>query len=722
MMKINVLLLTFILSISIPSISLADEGMWIPMLLKKYNEKDMQEMGMKLSADDIYNINHTSLKDAIVIFGGGCTGALVSDQGLLLTNHHCGYGSIQRHSSLENDYLTDGFWAMSREKELPNPGLRVTFLVRMDDVTARVLEGIDDNMREKVRDSIVRSHIDAIVRSVEDTSGYKVVIRPFYHGNQYYMFINEVFKDVRLVGAPPSNIGKFGGDTDNWMWPRHTGDFSVFRIYADSNNKPAPYSDKNVPYKPKYFFPVSLKGVDKGDFTMVFGYPGSTEQYIPSFAIEPLFGHKNPLRIEMRGKVLDIYNKYINQDDLIRIQYASKSAGVANSWKKWIGENRGILRTGIIERKQQQEREFIEWAGADSQRAKKYAKLLPEYEKVYEEITPLDIAMTYVTEVGFRIEILRYALGFRRMVEASEKGMDDTQLATLLESYHVAAQRHFKDYQEKVDKEVFITLLTEYYRQVEQEFQPTVFREIAKKYNGDIKAYAGMVFEKSFLASEEKVLSFLDTYKPSAYKKILKDPAYKLASDIYSVYQEKIIPDIFVLYDRADSLQRIYMKALMEFEPERRFYPDANSTLRVSYGPVMDYSPADGVEYGYYTTLDGIMEKENPDIYDYVVEDKLKELYREEDYGRYADKDGSLRVCFTAMNHTSGGNSGSPVINATGELIGLNFDRCWEGTMSDIVYDPEQCRNISLDIRYCLFIMDKFAGAGHLVEEMEVVE
>ena len=441
-MKIRTLLAIFVFSLIFPFLSLADEGMWIPMLLKKYNEKEMQEMGMKLSAQDIYSINHTSLKDAIVIFGGGCTGAVVSDKGLLLTNHHCGYGAIQRHSSLENDYLTDGFWAMDRSEELKNPGLTATFLVRMEDVTGRVLKDVKANMRESVRDSIVRSHIDTIRKSVEDTSHYKVVIRPFYHGNQYYMFINEVYEDVRLVGAPPSNIGKFGGDTDNWMWPRHTGDFSVFRIYADSNNNPAPYSKNNVPYKPKYYLPVSLKGFDKGDFSMVFGYPGSTEQYVPSFHIEVLAEQKNPVRIALRGKVLDIYKRYIEQDDLIRIQYASKAAGVSNGWKKWIGENRGIQRTGIIQRKRQQEEAFQEWAKQDQERESLYGQLLPEYEKLYQEIAPLDMARTYFIETGYRIELLRYAMGFRRLVEASKEGMNDDQLAEMLESYHVRAVNH----------------------------------------------------------------------------------------------------------------------------------------------------------------------------------------------------------------------------------------------------------------------------------------
>ncbi|MFC2107348.1 S46 family peptidase [Bacteroidota bacterium] len=699
----------------------ADEGMWLPMLLKKYNEKDMQAMGMRISAEDIYSVNQTSLKDGIVIFGGGCTGVVVSPEGLLLTNHHCGYGRIQAHSSIEHDYLTDGFWAMNKNEELKNPGLKVTFLVKMEDVSDQILEGVKDDMTEKIRDSIIASHIDTLISSIEDTSHYDARVRPFYYGNQYILFINEIYEDVRLVGAPPSNIGKFGGDTDNWMWPRHTGDFSVFRIYADSNNNPTKFSKNNVPYKPKYYFPVSTKGVEKDDFTMVFGYPGSTRQYIPSWAVEHVTELQNPIRIELRGKRLDVINKYVEKDPKVRIQYASKSAGIANGWKKWIGESKGIYRMKTIEEKQNYQQGFQKWADSDAERGKKYGNLLSEFEDAYGKVGPLSLSYTYAVEAGLGIEIVRYANSYRRLLEASKKKSSQEDIDKLVENLKSGSARFFKNYHMPIDEEVFVLLLSEYYNDMDPKDQPEIFNMIRSKYKGDIAKYAEYVFSKTFMTSEEKVDEFLDSYKTGKYKKIEKDPAFILAQSIYGIFYQ-ISPQLSKLNNQIDSLQRIYMKAQMEFQPDLRYYPDANFTLRVAYGNVKDYFPKDGVYYDYYTTLDGIMEKEDPEIYDYVVEDKLKELYNEKDYGQYADDDGSMHVCFIANNHTSGGNSGSPVINADGELIGLNFDRCWEGTMSDIVFDPDFCRNITLDIRYCLFIMDKFAGAGHLVEEMTLSE
>ena len=700
---------------------IADEGMWLPMLLKKYNEKDMQAMGMRISADDIYNVNQTSLKDGIVIFGGGCTGVVVSPEGLLLTNHHCGYGRIQAHSSIEHDYLTDGFWAMDKNEELSNPGLRVTFLVKMEDVSEQIMKGVDETISEKKRDSIIRSHIDSLELSIEDTSHYSARVASFYHGNQYILFINEIYEDVRLVGAPPSNIGKFGGDTDNWMWPRHTGDFSVFRIYADSNNNPAKYSENNVPYKPKYFFPVSLKGVEKDDFTMVFGYPGSTQKYIPSWAVEHVTELKNPLRIALRGKRLDVINKYVEKDPKVRIQYASKSAGIANGWKKWIGESKGIYRMKTLEDKQQYEKEFQAWADSDPGRKKKYGNILPEFETAYSKVIPLEKAYTYTIEAGLGIEIVRYAISYRRLLDASKNKSDKEAIDKLVTNLKSRSKGFFKNYHMPIDEEIFEILISDYYNDLKPEDQPDIFNIITDKFDGDITKYTDYVFKNTFMTSEESVGKFLDTYKTGKYKKIAKDPAYQLAASIYGMFS-RINPLLGKLDSKIDSLQRIYMKAQMEFHPDFRYFPDANFTLRVAYGNVKDYYPADGVYYDYYTTLDGIMEKEDPDIYDYVVEEKLKELYNENDYGQYADDDGSMHVCFIANNHTSGGNSGSPVINADGELIGLNFDRCWEGTMSDIVFDPNFCRNITLDIRYALFIMDKYAGAGHLVEEMTLSE
>jgi len=719
-MKRIILSLTLVISIFL---SRADEGMWIPLLLEQMNEKEMQEMGFKLTAEDIYSINHSSMKDGIVIFGGGCTGEIVSDQGLLLTNHHCGYGRIQSHSTLEQDYLTDGFWAMSKDEELPNPGLTVTFLVSMEDVTEKMLEDVGDDMTEVKRKETLKKNAEELEKAAVEGTHYKARVKPFYNGNQFYIFITEVYEDVRLVGAPPSNIGKFGGDTDNWMWPRHTGDFSVFRIYADSNNQPAKYSENNVPFKPKYHFPVNIQGVEEDDFTFVFGYPGSTQEYIPACRVEHISEVTNPLRIDLRGKRLDIINKYINNDDLVRIQYSAKAAGIANGWKKWIGENKGIKRTGIIDRKKHDEGAFEAWVHISGDTDNPYYGVIDAFNELYENISPLDKELTLLSESAFGIEILRFARRFQGLVKYSkDKELTEEGLEKEIAMLRRSATSYFKNYHMPLDKETFIAMISAYQSLANPDYMPEALDVLYSKFDGDVNLFADYVFDNSIFISEESVNAFLDKYKPKKYKKILNDPAYQLATGFADMYNKEIRPQLSGFYVENDSLQRLYMKGQMLFRPQDRYYPDANFTLRVTYGKVKGFDPSDAVTYKHYTTLEGIMEKEDPAIYDYVVEDKLKELYKSKDYGRYADKDGSMHVCFTATNHTSGGNSGSPLLNDNGELLGINFDRCWEGTMSDIVYDPEMCRNISIDIRYCLFIIDKFAGAGHLVDEMTLVE
>lgn len=720
-MKKLIIFLLLITGFSVFNKSHADEGMWIPILLEQLNEDEMISMGMEITAEDIYNINHSSMKDAIVRFGRGCTGVVVSEQGLLLTNHHCGFGSIQRHSSLENDYLTDGFWAMDMSEELPNPGLTVTFIVKMEDVTAQVLENINKSLTEAEREQIIQENIDDVISHATDNSYYEAQIRPFYHGNKYYMIITETYEDVRLVGAPPSNIGKFGGDTDNWMWPRHTGDFSIFRIYADSNNKPAPYSENNVPFKPKYDIPISIAGIDEGDFTLVFGFPGRTFEYLPSIAVEKRTEVRNPAIIDLRQKRINIMNDYMNDYKLVRIQYASKLARVANYWKKFIGENRGIKKLNGIAKKQKLENEFQQWADADPDRKKKYEGILPEFKMIYEYLAPYQRAYEYVTEGGFGIEIVGFAGNFRGLVESSQMDTNKLFLDLAIVRLKNNTRNHFKNYHLPIDKEAMEQILRMYDQNLPEEYKPDVFIEIHEKFDNNYKEYTDWVFNKSIFTSEEKTIDFLNNYKKKHYKKIEKDPAYKIAVSLRDLYFNKLQGPLTQHDTKLDSLQRLYMKGLMEFQQDKRFYPDANSTLRVHYGKVDGFSPRDAVDYNYYTTLTGIMEKENPDIYDYVVEDKLKELYRNKNYGDYADKDGTMHVCFLGTNHTTGGNSGSPVFNAKGELIGLNFDRAWESTMSDLMYDPDQCRNITLDIRYLLFIVDKFAGARHLVDEMSIV-
>lgn len=701
----------------------ARDGMWIPMLLQQLNEAEMQAMGLKLTAEDIYSVNHSSLKDGIVKFGRGCTGEIVSGEGLLLTNHHCGFGAIQSHSAIEHDYLTDGFWAMNREEELPNEGLTVTFLVRIEDVTNSVLEGVTHEMTEVERNELIEKNIVAITRKANSETHYSAEIKPFYYGNQYYMFVNEVFRDVRLVGAPPSNIGKFGGDTDNWMWPRHTGDFSVFRVYADKNNNPADYSKDNVPYKPKYHFPISLKGVDKGDFTMVFGYPANTTEYLPGFAVEQKVNEENPVRITLRQRRLEIMNRYMVKNPAVRIQYASKYAHVANGWKKWIGESKGIRRMHGVEKKQRLESKFKQWAGSSADLEKRYGGLLDAFEQTYQQYGELNGARTYLFEAGMAVEIVQYARSFNRLVSLSKKKpMDIEKVNNEILRLKSAAENHFKDYYEPIDRDNCEFLLNSHYNGMKGDLLPPVLAEIHKKYKGDWSNYTDDFFKTSIFNNKEKVINMLNGYKPSKYKNIAKDPAFRLASDLVDYYLTDLYQPLRVLDNRLDSLQRIYMDGLMTMQEDVVLPADANFTLRLSYGQVNGYKPADGVEYKYFTTLSGIMEKENPDIYDYVVEDKLKTLYQNRDYGKYADKDGAMHVAFIASNHTTGGNSGSPVINGNGELIGINFDRNWEGTMSDLMYDPDMCRNITLDIRYCMFVIDKYAGASHLVKEMTLVE
>ncbi len=701
----------------------AGEGMWIPMLLQQLNEKEMQEMGMKITADDIYSINHSSLKDAIVLFGGGCTAEIISDQGLLLTNHHCGYGSIQRHSSIEHDYLTDGFWAMSREEELPNPGLTVKLMIRMDEVTNKVLEGVTASMTEAERKAKIKENSDKLINDFEDNSDYQAVIKPFFQGNAYYMIITETFKDIRLVGAPPSDIGKFGGDTDNWMWPRHTGDFSMFRIYTDKDGKPAEYSEDNIPYKPKYHFPVSVKGVDEGDFTFVFGYPARTKEYIPSYAIKMITESGNPHKIKLRQTRLDIFNKYTVNDPKVRIQYASKDARVANYWKKMIGESAGIKRLNGIEKKDAYEKEFQQWTESSPELKEKYGQLLPAFKAEYDQLEPISLAFDYLREAGLGIEVVNFARYFNNLSELSQAKNPDTEaIDKEIEKLKKRTAGFFKDYYRPIDEEVMAALLKLYDENLPSEYKPDFFNTIHTKYKNDYTAYTQYVFDKSLFDEQETLDNFLNNYEPKHYKKLKNDPAFIMAANLKNLYLLKIQPGMNVINGQLDSLQRIYMAAQMDMEPEKRFYPDANFTLRVTYGLVDGYDPKDAVHYKHFTTLKGIMEKEDPDIYDYVVEDKLKELYQNKDYGDYADEDGTLHVCFVAKNHTTGGNSGSPVLNAEGQLVGVNFDRCWEGTMSDLMYDPNVCRNISLDIRYFLFIVDKFAGAGYLVDEMDIIK
>ncbi len=706
-----------VLIVSMLSCSLfADEGMWLPLLLEKYNIADMQKKGFKLTAEDIYSINHASMKDAIVIFGSGCTGEMISGEGLLITNHHCGYGTIQRHSSIEHDYLTNGFWAMNRKEELASPGMSVTFLVSMEDVTEKVLEGVKDDMSVADRDAKINSNIETIKKESVAGTHYQARIESFYCGNQYFLFKNEIFEDVRLVGAPPSAIGKFGGDTDNWMWPRHTGDFSLFRVYCGKDGKPAKYSDDNVPYTPKKFFPISLKGVQEGDFTMVFGYPGSTQEYLPAVAVEQTLNDSDPTRIAIRDRKLAVIKAGMEKSPLTRIQYSNKAAGIANGWKKWQGEIKGLKRLDAVNVKRNFEENFQKWANGKPE----YKNLLADYAKVYDEMKPLNMAYIYISEAGLGSYTVAFA-NQMRMLEACN-GATPENIESLKATALSKANGTYKDYNEDVEIRLFAEMTKIYMDNMPSEYYPSIyasFDKITKSASDKYMAFAEYCFSKSVFANKEKFEAFVNGLSSKSAKVLNSDPIYGFAKDIIAIYQT-IRPKIIDCYDRIELLDRIYMKAQMEYQPEKIFFPDANFTLRVTYGQIAPYKPADGIDYECFTTLDGIIEKDNPDIYDYDVPDRLKELYAAKDYGQYADKDGKMHVAFTATNHTTGGNSGSPVINGNGELIGVNFDRNWEGTMSDIMYDPEMCRNISLDIRYALFLIDKFAGASHLIDEMEI--
>ena len=701
----------------------ADEGMWLPLLLKQLNEADMQKKGLKLTAEQIYSINQGSLKDAIVQFGGGCTGEIISDQGLLLTNHHCGYGQIQQHSSVEHDYLTKGYWAMSRDQELPNPGLTATFIVRMEDVTAQVLAGVPTTgIAEAQREQLVQQNSQRVAQAAVQAAGYQAFVRPMFNGNEYYLFVTEVFQDIRLVGAPPSSIGKFGGDTDNWAWPRHTGDFSLFRIYAGPDNKPAPYSPDNKPFKPRHHLPISLAGVQPGDFTMVFGFPGRTNEYLTSWGVDEVYSVSNPAKIAVRDAKLRVLDADMKASDKVRIQYAAKYAGIANYWKKWIGENRGLKKLDAVRVKQQQEAEFQRWAeSGDAARRAAFAGLLPDLKRNYATVRDYTLARDYVSEAALGMELVSYANSLLPLLELTGSKVPAAELQAAVEKAKKGANGFFKNYHAPTDQKVAAQLLPLYAAGTPAALLPAYVKQLQQQYAATgWDAYAARLFSQSRLTTQASALAVLDEVAAGKPDALRQDPAAQLAAAVVGNYRTVILPTYNVATDQIALLQRTYMAGLRLQQPERKFYPDANSTLRLAYGQVAGYEPADGVHYDFYTTLDGIMEKADPTNPEFEVPARLAELYQNKDYGPYAYK-GTVPVAFIATNHTTGGNSGSPVINGRGELIGTNFDRNWEGTMSDIMFDPDRVRNITLDVRYMLFVVDKYAGAGHLVKEMTLV-
>lgn len=694
----------------------AGEGMWLPLLLKSLNEAEMQSMGLKLSAEDIYSVNKGSLKDAIVHFGGFCTGEIISKEGLILTNHHCGYGQIQSHSSLENNYLEEGFWAKSKADELPNPGLFVTFIVRMEDVTTAALEGVNKQMNEQERQSQIDKNLARVQEKTKRTKYQDVLIRPFYHGNNYYLFVTERYDDVRLVGAPPSSIGKFGADTDNWEWPRHTGDFSLFRVYTAPNGEPAEYSPENIPMEARYHLPVSTQGVKEGDFTMVFGFPGRTDQYLPASAVKIRTEQINPIAINMRDSSLAVIDRYMRKDPQIKIQYASKQARIANAWKKWIGESEGVSKTGGLEKKMSLERDFTERLGQKEELQNNYGHVLPQINAAYLAQQPYAESRTYINELNYNIELFRLVNTLSRLprilAESGEQGVID--YAPRISDY---LADFYKDYRVEVDKAIADKLLPLYFDGVKAEHQSNYARDQIT-FAGSLPKLVSDLFQRSYLTDGERAQALLEKDPLAFVRQLEGDMAYQFVRQLNEESAKKINSLYEEYQGRINLLQRTYMSGLREVFHERRFYPDANSTLRLSYGQVEGYQAFDGTAQHHLTYLDGVIEKYVPGDYEFDLPDRLLELHNKKDYGRWADATGQLPVCLLASNHTTGGNSGSPALNGMGELVGLNFDRVWEGTMSDINYDRSICRNIMVDIRYILFLIDKLGGAGHLVEEM----
>ncbi len=697
--------------------SIADEGMWLPQLLQTLNEKQMKKMGMKINASDIYNINKGSLKDAIVSLGGFCTAEVISNQGLILTNHHCGFDAVQNHSSLEHNYIRDGFWAYNKNQELQNQGLFVSFIISIDEVTNAIIKDINNNMTEKERQSVIDKNIAQIKKDYKKETYQDIFIRPFFEGNKYFLFVTETYKDVRLVGAPPASIGNFGKDTDNWMWPRHTGDFSMFRIYADKNNHPAEFSPENIPYTPKKSLAISLKGMKEGDFTMVFGFPGRTNEYLSAAAIQQIMMVNDPAKIKIRHEALDIMKSFMTKDEGIKIQYAAKYASIENAYKKWQGEVLGLTKSNAIQKKLDYQAQFTSRLASNPEWQSQYGKILEELSSTYKEIESLTFARDYYNEIMPKIELFNVAAALTSHI--SNLGKDDAANLDKNKKINGKIDDIFNEYNAVLDQQLFEKLLTLYVNDQPKENTSPLLQELLTIKT--IHEIANDIYTASVMTKADNIKSILAGDSKSLVDIIKNDNLFRLYTDINETYTNKIGNKISSIQLNINKLQRQYMEAQLTVFNDKVFYPDANSTLRVTYGNVKGYQPRDGMNYDYYTYMDGVMEKYKPGDYEFDLPKKLIDLYTAKDFGRYG-VDGRQPVCFIAANHTTGGNSGSPALDAYGNLVGLNFDRVWEGTMSDINYDPSICRNIMVDIRYVLFIIDKFAGASNLIEEMKIVK
>ncbi len=706
------LTLSLVLSTTVSS---AHEGMWLPMLIKRLNIADMQANGLNLTAEELYDINNASIKDAIVSLGGFCTGEIISDQGLMLTNHHCGYDAIRSHSTVENDYLTDGFWAMTREEERTNPGLTAAILVRMEDVTDKVMAEFTDDMTEAQRAAKAREVGDALAKEATEGTKHNAYVRSFFHNNEYYLFVFNTYKDVRLVGAPPSSVGKYGGDTDNWMWPRHTGDFSMFRIYADAEGNPADVSADNVPLTPKHHLPVSLNGVQEGDFSMVFGFPGSTDRFLTSTGIEQAINLYNPTVVEIREQKLAIMKEAMDADDAVRIALASNYASTANYWKYFIGQTEQLKKNRVKAKKEAIEAKYLAWANADESRAA-YAGALDLLDEAYAATDATVKGQVYLMEGGIRgASLPLYAFRLNRMLgalESSEELEEDKQ--AVLEY----AADHFSEYQADVDRKLATALWGMWMENVPADQQPSIFAEVRDSMNGDVSILVNDVYDNSIYASMEALEAWLETMDFDA---LGEDKGGQVASSFINAYFAAQGGNAEVT-EKMEKGYRLFTDGLRQAMPEKVFAPDANSTLRMTWGVVGSYDPQDAVHYDYVTTLDGVMQKEDPTNDEFIVPARLKELYNAKDYGQYADENGDLIVNFISNNDITGGNSGSPVINGDGELIGTAFDGNWEAMSGDIFFEDQLQRTISVDIRYTLFIIDKYAGATHLIDEMTIVK
>ncbi len=723
----------FILFVLLWSNSRADEGMWLPLHIQRLNHVDMEKMGLQLTADEIYSINHSSLKDAIVNLGGGfCTGEIISPEGLLLTNHHCGYGFIQGHSTVENDILTNGFWARTKADELPNEELFVQFLVRIEDVSKKVLKGVKDDMSEDERNEMIEKAISEITSEAKGDTHYDVKVKSFFEGNEFYLFVYETYRDVRLVGAPPESIGKFGGDTDNWMWPRHTGDFSLFRVYMSPDGKPAKYSPENIPLKPKHYLPISLDGVQENDFAMVFGYPGSTNRYLSSFGVELAVEKTNPARVKIRGKKLEIMKKSMDADPAVRLAYASKYARVSNYWKYFIGQTEGLKRLNVYQKKADQEQTLTAWINDKKSRIKKYGNPVAEIGEAYGKIEEITLPFYYYLEAGFGIEFVRpgFRLG-RLLTLLKQDQVDENSLKETIERSRHSSESFFKDYYPAIDREVFTAMIRFFKEDIDRQYIPDVFLEVSPQENdenlmlpgfhatheNDFEGMADYVFDHSILVDKDKLMTFYDN--PSA-DVLENDPGFIIARSVYDSFK-RISGLRGAALEPLKKARRHFIAAMREMNNNKKYYPDANSTMRLTYGRVLSYDPRDAVHYQYLTSLKGVMEKKDPTNPEFKVDPRLEELFNKKDFGAYGDN-GRLYVGFITNNDITGGNSGSPVINGSGQLIGTAFDGNWEAMSGDIAFEPELQRCINVDIRYVLFIIDKFAGATNLIDEMTLIK